>query len=173
MLMLMFMKKFEINAFSFEEAKQKALDLGITIVRNVTMSFKNEKPEDFDAFAEAMLKKNKLENTTGVGCVVVMEAGSADTRERPYEVINNNVEGSLTKKRVFEIRKKSDGLTVGEAETKGQALREAKKLMKDLREDLVCKQVYHVLGDKELAFTLKYVPSVRTKEGRYVVFGNC
>ena len=47
----MFMKKFEIKAFSYEEAKLKALENGITIIRNVTPSFKNEKPVDFDAFA--------------------------------------------------------------------------------------------------------------------------
>ena len=73
------MKKITINAYSFEEAKQKALNEGITIVRNVTPSFKKETPEDFDEFAQRMLEKNKLTNTTGVGCVVVTEPGSADT----------------------------------------------------------------------------------------------
>lgn len=171
--MLMIMKKFEINAFSLEEAKAKALEMGISVIKNVTTSFKNEKPVDFDLFAEEILKRNKIDNTTGVGCIVVIEAGSADTRERPYELINNTVEGSLTKKRVFQILKKSNGTLVAECETKGEAIRAAKNAMKSVREDLVCKQVYKILGSRELAFELKYVPSVNTKEGKYVVFGNC
>lgn len=171
--MLMIMKKFEINAFGLEEAKAKALEMGISVIRNVTPSFRNEKPVDFDLFAEEMLKKNKIDNATGVGCIVVIEAGSADTRERPYELINNVTEGSLTKKRVFEIMKKSDGTLVATGETKGDAIRAAKNAMKTLREDLICKQVYRVVGSHELAFELKYVPSANTKEGTYVVFGNC
>lgn len=169
----MIMKKFEINAFSLEEAKSKALEMGVSVIKNVTQSFKNEKPTDFDLFAEEMLKKNKIDNATGVGCIVVLEAGSADTRERPYELINNVTEGALTKRRVFEILKKSDGTLVATGETKGDAIRAAKNIMKSIKEDLVCKQVYRVVGAHELAFELKYVPSVRTKEGKYIVFGNC
>lgn len=167
------MKKFEIEAFSLEEAKQKALDLGITVIRNVTISYNNENPEDFEVFADQMLKKHKLENTVGVGCLVVLEAGSADTRERPYKYVNNVVPGALTKKRVFEIRKKSDKSLVAEADSKNAAIRLAKGLMKSVKEDLFCKQVYRVIGNHELVFELNYVPSANTKKGKYVVFGNC
>lgn len=167
------MKKFEINAFSFDEAKAKALEMGITVVRNVTPSYKNERPVDFDAFAEAMLKKNHIDTATGVGCIVVKEAGSADTRERPYEFVNNVTEGSLTKKRVFQVIKKADDTVVAEADTKADAARAAKNAMKTLREDLVCRQIYRVDSAHELAFELKYVPSTNTKEGTYIVFGNC
>ena len=66
------MKKFTIKAYSFDEAKQKALEEGMTIVRNVTPSFKKENPVDFDTFAAQMLEKNKLTNATGVCCVVVV-----------------------------------------------------------------------------------------------------
>lgn len=166
------MKKFEINAYSLNEAKEKALANGVTVIKNVTPSFKNEKPVDFDKFAEDMLKKNKIDTATGVGCIVVIEAGSADTRERPYELINNVTEGPLTKKRIFEVRKKSDDTLVAEAETKGDAIRKAKNIMKEVRTDLVCKQVYRVLGDHGKAFELKYTPSANTNEGTYVVFYN-
>lgn len=166
------MKKITINAYSFDEAKQKALNEGITVVRNVTPSFKKENPEDFDEFAQRMLEKNKLTNTTGVGCVVVTEPGSADTRERPYEFINNVTEGQLTKKRVFEIRTVSDDTLVAEAETKVEAARLAKAAMKTVKKDLICKQVYRVDDDHALAFSLNYVPSSNTKLGTYIVFGN-
>lgn len=167
------MKKFEINAYSFEEAKEKALALGITVIKNVTPSFRKNAPADFDKFAEEMLKKNKIDTATGVGCVVVVEAGSADTRERPYELINNVVEGSLTKKRMFEVRTKSTDKLVAESDNKGEAIRKAKAVMKDIREDLVCKQVYRVTSEHGVAFELKYTPSTNTKEGTYIVFGNC
>ena len=166
------MRKFEINAYSFEEAKEIAVSqYGLTIVKNVTLSFKKSNPEDFDTFAQEMLDKNKLTNSTGVACVVVKESGSADTRERPYEYVNNIAEGSLSKKRVFEIRT-TDGELVAEAETKGEAVRKAKAAMKDFKKDMTCKQVYRVDKDHELAFTLKYVPSSKTKLGTYIIFGN-
>lgn len=166
------MRKLTIKAYSFDEAKQKALEEGITVVRNVTPSFKKENPVDFDVFAQQMLEKNKLTNATGVGCIVVAEAGSADTRERPYEFINNVTEGQLTKKRVFEIRTASDDTFVTEAETKVEAARLAKVAMKTTKQDLICKQVYRVDDDHALAFSLKYVPSSNTKLGTYIVFGN-
>lgn len=166
------MKKFEINAFGYEEAKAKALEMGLTVVRNVTLSYKKEQPVDFDEFAEEMIKKNHLDNAEGVACIVVIEPGAADTRERPYEYVNNNAKGQLKKKRVFEIRTIKSDTFIGEAMTKGDASKLAKSAMKEIREDLYCRQVYKVLGDKGLAFTLKYKPSVNTKEGRYIVFGN-
>ena len=166
------MKKFEINAYSCNEAKQKALEMGLTIVRNVTSSFKKEQPADFDEFAENILKKNHLDTAEGVGCIVVLEAGTADTRERPYEYINNKVYGQAKKKRVFEVHTVKNDTFIGEAVSKEEAIKLAKSVMKDVKEDLYCKQVYKVVGNKALAFTLKYVPSINTKEGRYIVFGN-
>jgi len=167
------MKIFEIKAFSLEEAKEKAIKLGITVIKNVTISFNNEKPVNFEEFANNILAKKKLDSATGVGCIVVKEAGSADTRERPYEFINNVVQGKLTKKRVFEVLKKSDETIVAQCDSKAKAIRTAKNMMKALKTDLVCKQVYRVVGNKELAFELKYTPSANTKEGTYIVFGNC
>lgn len=166
------MKKFEINAYSLEEAKEKALEMGISVMRNVTPSFKKSTPADFDKFAEEMLKKHKMDSASGVGCVVVVEGGSADTRERPYEFVNNVVEGSLTKKRIFEVRVKSTDKLVAESDNKGEAIRKAKAIMKDIREDLICKQVYRVTSEHGVAFELKYTPSIGTKEGTYIVFGN-
>ena len=166
------MRKLTINAYSFDEAKQKALEEGITVVRNVTPSFKKENPVDFDVFAQQMLEKNKLTNATGVGCIVISEAGSADTRERPYEFINNVTEGQLTKRRVFEVRTAANDTLVAEAETKVEAARLAKAAMKNVKQDLVCKQVYRVDNDHALAFSLKDVPSSNTKLGTYIVFGN-
>ena len=53
-----------------------------------------------------------------------------------------------------------------------EAARLAKAAMKTAKQDLVCKQVYRIDDDHELAFSLKYVPSSNTKLGTYIVFGN-
>ena len=58
------MKKFEVMAYSLEEAKEKAQDLGIIVTTNVTQSWKNAKcpisDKDFKAFAVEMLEKKRL-----------------------------------------------------------------------------------------------------------------
>lgn len=164
------MIKFEIATYSLNEAKEMARVQGLNVVKNVTMSY-NRFDGEFDDFAEDILKKNKIDPSSNDGCIVVLEPGSADTRERPYEFINYHAEGSLTKKRMFEVRTKDSGKLVATAETKAEAARQAKAVMKDVREDLVCRQVYHVLGEHEIPFELKYTPSANTKTGKYIVFG--
>lgn len=171
------MKKFVIKAFSQDEAKQKALELGLNVVRNVTSSWKKaESPsinsDEFKTFANEMFDKNKLSATTGVGLMVIETPGVQDNRARPYEFVNNVAKGSIEKKRIFEIRLAADDKLISEAETKGDAIRKAKELMSDYRQDIVTKVVYRVLGEKGTAFKLKYTPSVNTTEGTYVVFGN-
>jgi len=173
---LLFMKRFEINAFSYEEAKAKAAEMGLTVVRNVTMSWKNAgsptTDKAFKEFAVDSLQKNHLANAEGVGLCIVKSAGSADDRKRPYKYTNNVVEGRKNIERVYEIRRKDTGEVVASDAKKSDAEKKAKKLIADLKTDLECVIVYHVIDGKDLAFTLDYVPSVNTKEGVYVVFGN-
>jgi uncharacterized surface protein with fasciclin (FAS1) repeats len=170
------MKRFEINAYSLEEAKAKAAEMGLVVVRNVTMSWKNAgspvTDKAFKEFAVEALDKNHLTNANGVGLMVVVAAGSADTRERPYKYTNNVVEGKKNIERVYEIRRKADDVVVGVAAKKADAEKLAKKLMAEEKTDLECTIVYHVTEGKDLAFTLEYVPSVNTKAGSYIVFGN-
>jgi hypothetical protein len=175
--MKMFMKKFVIKAFSQDEAKQKALELGLNVVKNVTNSWKNAdspaiESDDFKTFANEIFEKNRLSSTTGVGLMVVETPGVQDDRSRPYEFVNNVAKGSIEKKRIFEIRLAADDKLISEAETKGDAMRKAKELMSEYRQDIVTKVVYRVLGEKGTAFKLKYTPSIKTTEGTYVVFGN-
>lgn len=171
------MKKFIIEAFSTEEAKQKALNMGLNVVRNVTNSWKaNDCPdcnsEDFKQFAETQFEKHKMTDTTGIGFIVVVESGTKDTRKFPYEFVDNKVKGQIEKKRLFEIRLAESDKLIGEAETKGDAIRTAKELMCKYKQDMITKVVYRVLGDKGVAFKLNYAPSQNTTKGKYVVFGN-
>lgn len=173
----MIMKKFEIKAFSLEEAKEKALEYGLKVIRNVTMSWKNSEFPDvnsneFKMFAAEQFDKNRLNDTVGVGLIVVLQPGTADDKTRPYKLIDNKVKGSVEKKRVFEIRLSDNDQLVGEAYSKNEAIRKAKELMVEYKKDMITKVVYRVLGDKGTAFELKYSPSIKTAEGKYVVFGN-
>ena len=88
------MKKFTIDAFSLEDAKAQAAEMGLTVVRNVTPSWKKigspaTSSKAFHDFAESVMKVNRLADAEGVGLIVVEESGSADTRERPYKYTNN------------------------------------------------------------------------------------
>lgn len=170
------MKRFEIKAFSREEAEAKAAEMGLTVVRNVTQSWKNAgspvTDKSFKEFAVESLQKNHLANAEGVGLMVIVAAGSADTRERPYKYTNNVVEGKKSIERVYEIRRKDNGQVLTTAAKKADAEKAAKAMMADVKADLECVIVYHVTEGKDLAFTLNYTPAASTKEGSYIVFGN-
>lgn len=169
--------KYEINAFSLDEAKQKAAEMGLTVVNNVTPSWKKADcpafgTNPFKVFMVDALEKRRLTATTGVGLIVAIENGSADTRQRPWTFNNNVKEGSRATKRYFEVRTK-DGNLVGSYEKKGDAVRAAKAAMVDVKQDMYCDIVYRVVDpDMAVAFTLDYTPSVKSKMGKYVVFGN-
>lgn len=170
--------KYEINAFSLDEAKQKATEMGLTVVKNVTPSWKNAgEPKfgtnDFKTFMVETLEKKRLANSTGVGVIVTMEPGTADDRQRPYTFNNNVMEGSRATKRYFEVRLVEDGGLIGRYETKGEAARAAKAAMVHIKKDLYCEIVYRVVDpEMAIAFKVDYTPSTKTKMGKYVVFGN-
>ena len=170
------MKKFEVMAYSLEEAKEKAQDMGIIVTTNVTQSWRNAKcpinDKDFKMFAIDMLEKKRLSKAEGVGLIVVVNAGSKDTRKRPYTFVNNVVEGKRVTKKVVELRLKATNELVGEAENKGKAEKLAKELMLEYKQDIVAEIVYRVQDGKDVAFELKYTPSASAEQGRYIVFGN-
>lgn len=171
------MKKFEISAYSLEEAKAIAAnEYGIKVAQNVTMSWKNNSAplsgRDLEIFCADMLDKKKLVDLPGVGLIVAVTPGSKDTRERPYKMKNNVVDGKRKMERVIEIRLKDTDELVGQAKNKGEAEKLAKKLMTTYRKDMVATVVYHITEGKDVAFELEYTPSASTVKGRYIVFGN-
>ena len=170
--------KYEINASSLDEAKQKAAEMGLTIVKNVTPSWKNANcpvfgTKDFKLFIADVLDKKRLTNTRGVGLIVATDPGSADTRQRPWTYNNNVKEGFRRTKRYFDVRVKGDETLIGSFEKKGDAARAAKAAMVDYKKDMYCEIVYRVVDpEMGIAFTLDYTPSCKAKMGTYVVFGN-
>lgn len=170
--MLMTMKIIEIEAFSLDEAKTKAVEQGLTVVKDVTRRYTNAgSPEDIESFAKEQFEKDKMTDTTGTAYIVTKVKGSADTKERPYTFNDVKTEGQSTKRRVFEIRTAS-GKLVDTGLTKGEAARKAKAAMKEVKENMYCEVVYRVDDAHAKVFTLNYSPSVKTQVGKYIVFGN-
>ena len=171
------MKKFEVSAYSLEEAKATAMnEFGIKVTQNVTQSWKNAgspvSGKEFENFCVDILDKKRLTGVEGVGLVIAITPGSKDTRDRPYKYKNVTSEGKRQMERVVEIRLKATDEVVGEAKNKGEAEKLAKKLMLTYKQDMVAVITYHVKDGKELAFELDYAPSQSAQKGRYIVFGN-
>lgn len=170
------MKKFEIKAYSLDEAKEKAAEMGMTVIRNVTQSWKNAQSpisdKDFKLFAVDQLADKNLTNAEGVGLIVCMMPGSKDTRQRPFKFINNVTEGKKQVERVFEVRRKDNNELIATANLKADAEEAAKNAMPTVKADMYCEIVYRVKEGKALAFELEYTPSINTTLGTYIVFGN-
>ena len=71
------MKKFTIDAFSLEDAKAQAAEMGLTVVRNVTPSWKKigspaTSSKAFHDFAESVMKVNRLADAEGVGLMQLL-----------------------------------------------------------------------------------------------------
>ena len=158
------MKKFTVNAYSLEEAKNLAEE-NLKIVKNVTQSWKNAKcpieGKNLEVFCTEALSKNGLAGLAGAGLVIAVAPGSKDTRERPYKFVNNVVEGKRKTQRVIKICLTRNDEVVGTASKKSDAEKLAKELMVKYREDMYAQIVYE----------LKYAPSTSAKKGTYVVFG--
>ena len=122
------------------------------------------------------MNKEKLTGVPGVGFMVVVAAGSKDTRERPYTYENVVTEGRMATERTFEVRRVDNGELVvslaGEGATKDAAIKAAKEAMVDVKTDLDIEVVYRVKDGKNIIGHLKYVPSVNAEKGRYIFLGN-
>lgn len=161
-----------INAFSYEEAKAKAQEMGLNVIKNVTSSFKKNPDEDIKEFANNIFARDKVTNVEGIAYMIVKDPGTPDTKKRPYMIANKVPSGPLTKRRVFEIRTAETDKFVGEADSKAAAIKLAKERMVTFKENLLCRVVYKVDDEHSVAFSVKYTPAIKTKLGTYIVFGN-
>lgn len=174
------MIKKEFEVYSYEEAVKAATDLGFSVTRNKTASWKNAGSPIGDAalknFINDQLAKEKLTNVPGVGFMVVVANGSKDTRERPYTYENVVTDGRMNTERTFEVRRVDNGELVvslaGEGATKEAAVKAAKEIMADVKTDLDIEVVYRVKDGKSIVGHLKYTPSVNAQKGRYIFLGN-
>lgn len=174
------MVKKEFEVYSYEEAVAAAEAEGYKVIRNKTNSWKNAGSPVGDAalktFANSQFDKEKLTGVPGVGFMVVVSAGSKDTRERPYTYENVVTEGRMATERTYEVRRVDNGELVvslaGEGATKETAIKAAKEAMIEVKADLQIEVVYRVKDGKNVVGRLNYVPSINAQKGRYIFFGN-
>lgn len=174
------MIKREFEVYSYEEAVAAAEAAGLKVARNKTASWKNAgspiSDKDLKNFCADQLAKEKLVDIPGVGFIVVVAAGSKDTRERPYTYENVITDGRMETERTYEVRREDNHDLVvaiaGNGATKDAAIKAAKEAMCDYKTDMVIEVVYRVKDGKNVVGRLKYTPSVNTEKGRYLFLGN-
>jgi hypothetical protein len=166
----------EINAYSKEEAIQKA---PFQIIRDATQAWKAVGKPLMGAELKDFLA-NKLQDETkfanGVGCILTVDPGTADTRERPYTVTDiKNEQGKRKLSMAFLVMDKETGEVKGlyVGTTKAEAIEKAKKLYteKDFKGNLFAQYVKVVTEGEKGAFEITYTPSKSTHLGKYIVFG--
>lgn len=172
-------KTVEVKAFSKSEAKKQAVDNnGIQVIRDATQAWvKAGKPITNSALkefcADYLTKYTKF--AQGIGCMIVVDGGVADTRERPYTTVDvKNTKGKRKFKRAFQLVDKETGEILGVSlGTK----KEAQDLGKNLyikngyKGNIIAKVVHEVIEGETIAFEMTYTPSKATKLGSYLVFG--
>lgn len=171
------MKVVSVNAFTKSEAV-KIANLDLTVKNEVTASWKKKgiemTEENLKAFLEeyVTIKGNKV----GVGYIFTIDAGIPDNREKPYIVENVTTDGARKYKMVYQgytdVETPGEGgILVVTANTKGEAKAEAKKYVTGFKKDVEIRVNKQVVEGQNLAMTVKYTPSKRTKLGTYIVFG--
>jgi hypothetical protein len=187
-------RKLEVRAYSKEEAIEQS---PFTITKDATLSWtKQGKPMlgNLSEFMLDYLEKN-TKGAPGLGCIIVVERGRENDRERPYlvsNVANNTVTEVVTEldkstgtyvERETTRRKFTTAYTWVDDKTK-QILGEiigskakAKAFIIDLYKtkqyagNATCFYTKKVIAGESRALKAKYVPSVKTALGTYILFG--
>ena len=172
-------KKMEVTGATKDEALAKA---PFDIMGDATQAYKSFRAKQTNGVTESdkrqfmldyLAKKSK--NVTGVGFYITEEPAVADTRERPYSIVDaKNTQGSRNYKTIYQLIDDASGAVIAETdETKAKAKELAKKLYTDkgFKGNLTCRYTKQVVKGEPIAFKATYTPSKNTKNGVYVVFG--
>lgn len=151
-------------------------------MKDATQAYKNWKKNHEGGITEKDIKEFCLDylakhtkNVKNAGCMITIEAGAADTRERPYKVNDvKNEKGKRKYKTTYQLIDKKSGSVIAEtSETKAKAKEIAKSLYTDkgYKGDIVCTYTKQVLEGEPIAFEVEYTPSKSAKKGTYLCFG--
>lgn len=185
-------RKVEIKAYSKDEAISKA---PFAILKDATQSWKNAGKPVMNGMIDFMLDylKKNTKNAPGVGCIITVKPGVADSRERPYkinDIINEVVTGTVTKKdedgneievpttkRKFVttyviVDDETNEILDKSYENKTEARRRLAELYVDgYKGKATCFYTKEVIEGEPRAFTGEYCPSINTELGCYLAFG--
>ena len=199
MIMKMVIK--EAQGYDKETALESTgLEISIEKCKNATVAWKKAgsplNTKDMNKFCTEYLKNNKLISNG----YIIVESASADTRVRPYSIINETTQGKRKTTTTYQIKEADlkvkyntytvvdeetgekkevttptvDVVAVGAVEARANKKDEAFKLMKGLIEET--KKTYAVEIVKEVTEGQKYAgyglytPSKSAKLGKFVFF---
>lgn len=184
----------EAQGFTKEEAfATTGIDAEFSMLKNATQAWKKAGSplgKELSKFLAAYSTKQKL-----IGAYIVVDNASADTRERPYKIVNEITDGkrkfkrsyaiveaelkvSTTKttdeegneKEVTNVKVLSTGATEGKADKKETAMQLMRDIIAETKKDYVIKIVEEVVEGKEFAGYGIYTPSKSAKTGKFVFF---
>jgi len=191
----------EAQGYDKETALESTgLEISIEKCKNATVAWKKAgsplNTKDMNKFCTEYLKNNKLISNG----YIIVESASADTRVRPYSIINETTQGKRKTTTTYQIKEADlkvkyntytvvdeetgekkevttptvDVVAVGAVEARANKKDEAFKLMKELIEET--KKTYAVEIVKEVTEGQKYAgyglytPSKSAKLGKFVFF---
>lgn len=167
-------KTVELKGYTKADALNEA---PFQVIKDATQAWKNAGKPTMDKAlkefcAEYLQKHTKM--AAGIGCSITFEAGSADTRERPYSFTDiKNEKGKRKYKTGYQgIDAATGKILFTNFKTKQDAKDEAKKLyLNGFKGNIYCKYVKQVVEGEVGAFEVKYTPSKSAKMGTYIAFG--
>lgn len=172
----MAIKQIEIKGFTKDEAIANS-ELPYTIFKDATQAWKNAglpMGKDLNAFMDEHLKK-ATKCAPGLGCIITIKSGTADSRERPYKINDVvNEKGRRVYKTCIELFDKATGESLGTIfDTKAVAKDYGRSLYteKGYRGDIIARYGKQVVDGEVGAFTMEYTPSKSASEGKWLCFG--
>ncbi len=173
-------KKLEIVGES-KDAAIAAANLGFDVAGDATQAYKNWLKLQTGAITEKNVKQfmldylqKKVKSASGVGYAITIESAVADTRERPYTILDvKNEKGKRKYTTTYRLVDDATGATIGTSqETKAAAKNLAKELiLKGFHGKGTCYYDKVVTEGEPVAFRFQYTPSKSQRNGRWLVFG--
>ena len=166
----------EIKAFTKKEAVEST-EIPFQVLKDATAAWKNAgcpftNKTELKAFFEKYLTTH-TKNIEGVGCFITVIPGSADTRNRPFNITNVKTTGSRKFGRVFKLIDESNGQVLASVTgTKAAAQAEAKKLiLNGFRGKGKIVVTQEVTKGEPVVSYFEFAPSKNAKMGQYLFFG--
>lgn len=178
MVQMMNFKKLEVTGATKDEALAKA---PFSIMGDATQAYKAWAKNQVNGITDTDKKQfmldylnRKSKNVAGVGFSITVDPAVADTRERPYNVIDKKNESGVRKyKTTYQLIDKDTNTVLATTdETKAKAKEIGKGLyVNGYKGHIVCTYTKQVVEGQPIAFEIEYAPSKGAKSGSYIVFG--
>lgn len=168
----------EVTGVNKEEAMAKA---PFSIMGDATQAYKAWKAKQVNGITSNDEKQfmidylaSKSKNVPGVGFAITVDSAVADTRERPYAIVDvKNEQGKRQYVTVYQLVDDATGAILGEVEgTKQKAKDVAKEIITNgFHGTLTCLYTKQVKVGENVAFKAAYAPSKGAHAGCWKVFG--